>query len=149
MRPRNYVCLVGKKFNRLLVIAETRKNNQLYWLCKCDCGKEKLFLGNSLKTGNTKSCGCLYKDRTGKKCSQWKGGKSFHYGYKLILTKNNNYIREHRLVMEKQIGRKLLKDEVVHHINHKKDDNRIENLMLFQNQSKHIKFHSLNKQKYE
>jgi len=30
-----------------------------YWLCKCDCGKEKIIRGNDLKTGRTKSCGCL------------------------------------------------------------------------------------------
>lgn len=29
-----------------------------YWICKCECGKEKSIIGSSLRSGNTKSCGC-------------------------------------------------------------------------------------------
>ncbi len=44
----------------------------------------------------------------------------------------DGYILEHRFVMEKKIGRSLLKNEVIHHINGMRDDNRIENLELTQ-----------------
>lgn len=56
--------LVGKRFGRLFVIGEgpVRKNRNVCWVCKCDCGKTKIIAGHSLKSGATKSCGCLKKE---------------------------------------------------------------------------------------
>lgn len=56
--------LTGKKFGRLTVIkrAERREPHRgAFWLCKCDCGNEKVISGNALKT-TTKSCGCLNRE---------------------------------------------------------------------------------------
>jgi hypothetical protein len=56
------------------------------------------------------------------------------------------YVPEHRLLIEKQIGRFLTVDEHVHHINLIKSDNRIENLLLCESASQHFKAHgTLNK----
>jgi len=51
------------------------------------------------------------------------------------------YVYEHKLVVEKKIKRFLLKTEVVHHIDKDPSNNNIDNLMLFKNNSEHIKFH--------
>lgn len=53
-------------------------------------------------------------------------------------TKNGYYL-EHRLVVEQKIGRFLGKKEVVHHLNHITNDNRIENLVVFSSSGVHIR----------
>jgi len=60
--------LVGLKFGRLTIIKLNGKDKwgSYLWLCKCDCGNEKVIGSSNLKRGLTKSCGCLYKDRMGK-----------------------------------------------------------------------------------
>ena len=77
---------------------------------------------------------------------KWKGGRiKDKYGYVLIynpdhpLAVKGRYVREHRGVMEEHLGRVLKPEEVVHHINGIKDDNRIENLALCTNNAEHIK----------
>jgi len=53
----------GKKYGKLTVIkrAET-KPGMVYWICRCDCGKGTIVSGRALRTGNTKSCGCLHRE---------------------------------------------------------------------------------------
>jgi hypothetical protein len=84
----------------------------------------------------------------GKNNWHWMGGKYVSKrGYILVLMPEHpfakrGYVIEHRLVMEKFLGRYLKPTEVVHHKNGIKTDNRIENLELFENASKHHKYHS-------
>lgn len=48
--------LKGKRFGRLIV---KEYLGDCKWICKCDCGNETVVLAHNLKTGSTKSCGCL------------------------------------------------------------------------------------------
>ena len=91
------------------------------------------------------------KFNIGKRNGLWKGTKLTENGYIKILKPNHprardKYIWEHILIVEKKIGRFLNKSEVVHHINGVRNDNRIENLMLFESNSKHLSFHHKIKQ---
>lgn len=56
--------VTGNRYGRLTVLAHASKNErgEHRWLCRCDCGTEKVYLGMSFKYGGTKSCGCLHKE---------------------------------------------------------------------------------------
>lgn len=58
----------GQRFGRLVVVERVKnkwKNHGSYWLCKCDCGKEKIVESHNLRNGSTKSCGCLNDEKRG------------------------------------------------------------------------------------
>ena len=55
--------LIGKKFVRLTPIKKLVIKHRSYYVCICECGNEVTVQSKNLKSGNTKSCGCLRKDQ--------------------------------------------------------------------------------------
>lgn len=56
----------GKRFGRLLAIAPAGrdKRGNIVWACRCDCGATANVRAHSLNYGETKSCGCLHKEKS-------------------------------------------------------------------------------------
>ncbi len=107
------------------------------------------------KLSDARKKGIKKRKEIGEKAHNWKGGKNITaVGYIKIYKSTHpfqrkNYVFEHRLVMEKILGRYLTPEERVHHKGIKypinsvenKQDNRPKNLRLFANESKHQIFH--------
>lgn len=66
-----YIDLTGQRFGRWTVMNITdkrTKNRTIIWHCKCDCGNEKDVDGYTLKSGQSKSCGCLNRELAAERC---------------------------------------------------------------------------------
>lgn len=134
-----------------------------YWCKKCTNEFSAINYRKNVekkKWGACKECGrglshtakitglclaCYNKTRKGKDSPCFKTGiRIDQKGYRSILNHDHpfapksGYVPEHRLVMEKVLGRYLKPNEKVHHINGMRGDNRPENLMLMRSTKVHL-----------
>ena len=127
-KQRLDVSHVGKKFGKLTVVSFSHRvkyksgSSKKFWVCLCDCGNETTTDSSSLLSGRSRSCGCVRN----------RGGKINKDGYRFVYDRGiRKYVCEHRLVYENHYGVKLNCFQNVHHINGDRQDNRIENLELW------------------
>jgi hypothetical protein len=66
---------MNQHFARWTVLARsgTTSNGTSTWLCRCDCGTERIIPSSALRGGKSKSCGCIGREKTSE--------RSFKHGY--------------------------------------------------------------------
>lgn len=91
--------IIGQKFGRLTVVEQkgSNKHRQIVWLCKCDCRNFIETTTHNLRSGNTKSCGCLKKELLSERTSKDLTGKRFG---KLVAIKPTEKRRDRSVVWE-------------------------------------------------
>lgn len=86
--------VMGNKFGRLKVIEKSSKRTRdgsVHWVCLCECGERVHVNQRNLKTGKTKSCGCLQREKVKEnstKHGQW--GNGTYYSWDNMLSRCNN-----------------------------------------------------------
>ena len=143
-KPRDHT---GQSFGKLTVLSYSHSTGARHmYFCRCECGKEILVGGTHLRSGHTRSCGCLQKETNGDATRlhplfreanpRWKGGVRMKDGYVTLLmpehpnANKNGYVKRATLVMTGLLGRPLVKGELVHHVNDVKADDSPQNLKL-------------------
>lgn len=93
--PSNFRDLTGMRFGTLTVIKRVDKPAHLkkdgvYWLCRCDCGNERIVLACNLTTGHTTNCGCVQRQKTSERCLKDLTGMKF--GRLTVIKRAENYV---------------------------------------------------------
>ncbi|MEE0478891.1 MAG: AP2 domain-containing protein [Acutalibacteraceae bacterium] len=77
MSTKGLIDLTGLRFGRLYVVKRAERNigSHSAWLCRCDCGSEKIIRGDHLRYGKTISCGCYENEARANGNNTKHGGK--------------------------------------------------------------------------
>jgi len=110
------------------------------WVACPECGKERWVAKGEHPRVCSKCRDTILRNYKLENHPNWKGGRRIENGYWTIkLSKENHfypmcsdigYVREHRYVMAQKLDRLLKPNEIVHHINGIRTDNRLENLAI-------------------
>ena len=76
--------MAGQRVGRLSVLTRAEKpqgGRGAYWLCRCDCGSERVVKGSKLRLGESKTCGCLRSDVSSVRLRRRKGGRYFRLNH--------------------------------------------------------------------
>jgi hypothetical protein len=133
------ICKIcNKKFNKPYF--RSKKSWSKAKFCSTECRIKFLNTIPRTKKHNQNISKSLKGKYIAEKHWSWKGGRiQTKEGYIKVKTYNHpysdkqNYVSEHRLVMEKHLKRYLQAHEIVHHKNGKRTDNKLENLELMNN----------------
>lgn len=100
--------MINQKFGKLTVIKDTRtreKYGQILWECLCDCGNRIIVKTGNLRSGHTKSCGCLFIENLHKRKhvkADKKILKNNKSGYTGVYWNSNNQKWRAQIVYKKQ-----------------------------------------------
>lgn len=96
---------LGMRYGRLLVIEHKVKDKRgkHLWLCKCDCGNEKIVCADNLSSGKSKSCGCLKREFLSKSGNQF---GLFENREEAILRKQYSHLKR-RHIKNNMVGEVL------------------------------------------
>lgn len=132
---------IGMQIGSLVIVGVTKARRGYVATCECSCGKV-VRVPSARLVEKVRSCGNRLCDRRFRASARNGDGKAIRInrGYREVLI-HRHWIGEHRLVVEKRIGRKLRSYEHIHHINGDVQDNRLENLAVV-NASEHSKKHA-------
>ena len=84
---------IGNKYGRLTILSRAKnKKDGVYWHCLCDCGNEIDVKGTSLRCGNTKSCGCLQKEKAANSLKDLVGKR---FGSLLVIKRDDSKPKGH------------------------------------------------------
>lgn len=82
-----FIDMTGKRFGRLTIVRLVSDRKSGIWECKCDCGTEKTFRVTNLRSGQSTSCGCLFREML-RKTKTTHGAKSSEASKQLRKTYN-------------------------------------------------------------
>ena len=92
-KKQQVISEIGNTYNKLTVIEyDGIKDHNAYWKCKCECGNEIIVSGNHLRSGHTKSCGCL-KSAGEEKINKILSESGINYSAQYTVFINSSYMR--------------------------------------------------------
>ena len=151
MTSTQAIDLSGKIFGRWTVMQRVGSDSHrsVLYGCLCLCGTYRIVKSGSLRSGASKSCGCLKSEmaskRSGDKNGHWKGGRYVNdAGYIMVYlpehkrAAHNGYVREHILMAEKALCNELPDNAQVHNYGDVGDNSKI---IICENQEYHHLLH--------